>query len=161
MDRTLVLNITEQPLTVVGIERALKLVMGEKVDVVAENGQVFHSENRTIRAPSVIRLKYYVNVPYRSAPMVSRKGIFARDNATCQYCGAKAENLDHVHPRSKGGQHVWENVVACCQRCNSKKASKTLEQSGMTLAKKPIMPKSASFYVFGKPDVDWEPYLGL
>ena len=89
------------------------------------NGMVFHSERLVIEAPSVVRLRRYVRVPYRPHAPLTRRAVFARDAWTCQYCGARAENLDHVVPRSRGGLHVWENVVAACRRCNAKKEDRT------------------------------------
>lgn len=160
MSKCLVLNVTEQPLTVVPVERALALILKEKVDVIASNGKVFHSENEEFHAPSVVRVRYFVKVPYKvDAPRVSRKAVFARDRGECQYCGGRAENLDHVVPRAKGGRHSWDNLVAACHRCNTRKGDKTLSQSGLTLRAEPHEPRGSRYYVFGRPDPSWATYL--
>ena len=68
--------------------------------------------------------------------------MFARDGHRCQYCGAAAENIDHVVPRSRGGTHTWENVVAACRPCNTRKEDRLLHESGLELRGKPSAPKS-------------------
>lgn len=159
--RTLVLNVTEQPLAVVSAERAIRLILKDKVDVVASNGTVMRSAEEEFSVPSVVRIRHFVHVPYNpAAPIVSRKAVFARDNGLCQYCGRKAENLDHVMPRSKGGAHSWLNLVAACKRCNSRKSDRTLKEAGMKLLRAPKEPKGSRYYVFGQPEPDWLPYLG-
>src|SRR3990172_3103400 len=157
-DRTLVLNIDQRPLTIVSAERGLTLIMKGKVDLVASNGRVMRSEKQTFHVPTVVTTRAYIHVPYSAtAPSVSRKAVFARDNGECQYCGGKAENLDHVIPRTKGGTHTWDNLVAACRRCNGKKADKTLAQSGLKLRKQPHEPKGSKYYVLGRPEAECEP----
>ena len=107
MGRSLVLNASDQPLAVVTAQRAVVLVLKEKADVVVSNGAIFHAERFVIEAPSVVRLRYFVRVPYRSRAPLTRRAVFARDDWSCQYCGAPAENLDHVIPKSRGGPHSW------------------------------------------------------
>lgn len=159
-DRTLVLNVDHRPLTIVSAERGLTLIMKGKVDLVASNGRVVHSEKQEFHVPSVVTVRHYVHVPYSAAaPAVSRKAVFARDQGECQYCGDRAENLDHVIPRAKGGKHTWDNLVAACKRCNSRKADKTLAKSGLKLRREPKEPRGSKYYVFGKPEAEWEPYL--
>jgi 5-methylcytosine-specific restriction endonuclease McrA len=160
MDRTLVLNADYQPLTIVSAERGLTLLMKDKVDLVASNGRVVHSQTEEWHVPSVVTLRYFVKVPYKhGVAQPSRKAVFARDHGECQYCGGKAENLDHVVPRAKGGTHTWDNLVAACKRCNGRKADKSLAQSGLKLKREPYEPKGSKYYVFGKPEPEWEPYL--
>ena len=93
--------------------------------------------------PSVVRLAYYVKVPYQARIALNRRAVFARDGHRCQYCGASAENIDHVIPRSRGGPHAWDNVVAACRPCNSRKRDRLLEESGMKLRRKPTRRGSA------------------
>ena len=107
-----VLNATDVPLAVVPARRAVVLVLKDKAEVIVSNGMIFRSERYEIEAPSVLRLRYFVKVPYRAQAPLTRRAVFARDGWSCQYCGAAAENLDHVVPRSRGGEHTWENVVA-------------------------------------------------
>src|SRR5262249_37679851 len=122
--RSLVLNATLQPLAVVPARRAVVLVLKEKADIVHSNGIVFRSERVELPAPSVVKLRYFVNVPFRARAALTRRAVFARDGWVCQYCGAAAENVDHVVPKSRGGEHAWENVVAACRRGNSRQESR-------------------------------------
>ena len=80
--------------------------------------------------PAVVRLARYVKVPYKPEVPLTRKGVLARDGHRCVYCGAAATSLDHVVPRSRGGPHVWENVVAACSRCNHAKADRSVADLG-------------------------------
>ena len=115
------LNASFEPLCVVSMRRAVVLVLKDKAQVVARNGAELHSERRVIPVPSVIRLVHFVRVPYRSRVPLSRRAVFARDGHRCQYCNRAAENIDHIVPRSRGGEHAWENVVASCRACNARK----------------------------------------
>jgi len=135
------------------------LVLKEKAEVVASNGMIFHSERLAIEAPSVVRLRYFVRVPYRAQAPLTRRAVFARDDWICQYCGAPAENLDHVVPRSRGGEHSWENVVASCRRCNSKKENRLAEEAGLRLARRPFAPPDGFRLSLGRLEPEWEPYL--
>lgn len=135
------------------------LVLKDKAEVLATNGMVFRSERMAVEAPSVVRLRYFVHVPYRAQAPLTRRAVFARDGWTCQYCGAPAENLDHVIPRSKGGEHTWENVVAACRRCNSKKENRRPEDAGLRLARRPTAPPDGFLLSLGRLEPEWEPFL--
>jgi 5-methylcytosine-specific restriction endonuclease McrA len=160
--KALVLNATMEPLCVVAARRAVVLVLSAKADVIAANGHRFRSEHIDMQAPSIIRLRAYVRVPYRRRAALSRRGVFIRDQHTCQYCGVPAENVDHVVPRSRGGAHEWENVVAACRRCNSRKKDRTPGEASMSLARTPFAPRAAFWLIVavGGVDPDWDVYLG-
>jgi 5-methylcytosine-specific restriction endonuclease McrA len=159
MGRALVLNATDLPLAVVSARRAVVLVLKEKAEVVQSNGLIFHSEHLELEAPSIVRLRRFVRVPYRPRAPLTRRAVFARDEWTCQYCGATAENLDHVVPRSRGGEHVWENVVAACRRCNAKKENHLLAEVRLSLARRPFAPSDGFRLSLGRPEPGWELYL--
>lgn len=159
MGRSLVLNASHQPLAVVAARRAVVLVLKDKADVVESNGIVFRSEHIELPAPSVVRLRYFVRAPYRAGVALTRRAVFARDGWACQYCGAAAENLDHVIPRSRGGEHTWDNVVASCRRCNSRKENRLAEEVGLRLARRPAMPRDGFRLSLGRLEPEWEPYL--
>ena len=161
MGRSLILNASYEPLGVVAHRRAIVLVLGEKAEVIERNGAVYHSETLTIEAPSVIRLRYFVHVPRRMHVAPSRKAVFLRDGHKCQYCGRPAENVDHVHPRSKGGTHTWDNVVAACRRCNGKKENRLPNEVGMKLAHPPKVPRDGFWLrlLVGQAEPEWLPYL--
>ena len=102
-----------------------------------------------------------VKVPYHRRTALSRRAVFARDNHRCQYCGAEADSIDHVMPRSRGGEHVWENVAAACRRCNLYKRDRTPDEAGMRLAQPPHAPRELAWVtvaVTRVPDA-WKPYL--
>jgi len=162
MGPSLVLNATYEPLGVVPARRAVVLVLADKAEVIHHNGSVFHSERLEIEVPSVIRLRYFVRVPYQRRAPLSRRAVFLRDGGRCQYCGAKAESIDHVIPRSRGGEHTWENVVAACERCNSAKRDRLLEDTTMRLRHNPSAPQHLNWVVVsvGHVPEHWEQYLG-
>ncbi|MGH9076061.1 MAG: HNH endonuclease [Acidimicrobiales bacterium] len=162
MARALVLNATYEPLCVVPSRRALMLVLAEKAAVVHTTGALFRSERVTLVEPSVVRLEYYVRVPYQARVALNRRAVFARDGHRCQYCGDSAESIDHVIPKSKGGVHAWDNVVAACRPCNTRKRDRLLEDSGMKLRRLPATPRARSWGLVASGAVrpDWEPYLG-
>jgi 5-methylcytosine-specific restriction endonuclease McrA len=159
MPRALVLNATDQPLAVVPARRAVVLVLKEKAEIVATNGVVFRSERLELPAPAVVRLRYFVRIPFRAHAALTRRAVFARDGWVCQYCGQSAENVDHVIPRSRGGEHSWDNVVAACRRCNSRKENRFPHEVGLRLARKPFIPSDGFRLSLGRPDPEWEPYL--
>src|ERR1700687_2205199 len=109
MSGALVLNATYEPLCVVSTRRALMLVLDAKAELLHSTDRTFHSARHHFAEPSVVRLCYFVRVPYQARVALNRRAIFVRDNHRCQYCNAPAENIDHVIPRSKGGPHTWEN----------------------------------------------------
>lgn len=158
----LVLNATMEPLCVVPARRAVVLVLSSKADVLHHNGHRFRSESLDVAAPSVVRLRRFVHVPYRRRAALSRRGVFIRDEHVCQYCGRAAENVDHVVPRSRGGAHQWENVVAACRRCNGRKRDQTPAEAGMSLRRSPYAPRAEFWLVVavGRVEPLWHPYLG-
>jgi len=100
--------------------------------------------NFHIAVPRIIRLLFYDRLP-RNEVKFNRRNIFARDKNCCQYCGKRHStselSLDHIIPRSMGGDAVWSNIVCACVRCNVKKGGRTPKQAGLTLIKKPVKPK--------------------
>ena len=160
MSRALLLNATFEPLCIVSFRRAVVLVLKDKAEIVARDFGEFHSERMSVPCPSVIRLVHFVRVPYRSRAPLSRRGVFARDDHRCQYCNKPAENLDHVIPRSRGGEHSWENVVAACRPCNSRKENRFLHETDLRLHRHPVAPAPGWVVTSGVPiDPAWEPYL--
>ncbi len=161
MSVTLVLNATYEPLCVVPLRRAVVLVLAEKATVIETGDEVLHSADLEVPAPSVVRLSRYVRVPYRHQVPVSRRAIFQRDGSRCAYCEGKAETVDHVVPKSRGGLHEWTNVVAACARCNHRKADRLLSELGWTLPFVPRAPASTVALIVGyaRRDPAWTPYL--
>jgi 5-methylcytosine-specific restriction endonuclease McrA len=163
--RVLLLNVTYEPLTTVGLRRAVCLVLCEKAETVHDDGGgLLHSATVSLATPSVIRLRRYVRIPYRNRVPLTRAALMRRDNYRCVYCGHKAETIDHVLPRSRGGPHTWENCVASCQDCNHRKADRLLDELGWTLPVAPAVPRGAHWRLIGAQfdaDPAWEAYLGV
>ncbi|MDX2025255.1 HNH endonuclease [Microcella sp.] len=160
--RTLVLNAGYEPLAVVSFRRALVLVMNEKATVLASDGEhpVFGIDGRWDR-PSVIVLRRYVRVPHTRQVPLTRRGVLRRDGNRCAYCGGNATTIDHVVPRSRGGADTWENLVACCLKCNNIKSDRTPAEMRWTLRVVPKAPHGTAWLVRGieRPQADWNEYL--
>lgn len=163
--RVLLLNATFEPLTVVTAKRAVVLMLTGKAECVqAALDGFFHSESLTIPAPSVMRLARYVRVPYRHSVPMTRAGVLRRDGRRCQYCGRRADTIDHVVPRSRGGTHTWDNCVAACRVCNSRKADRLLGELGWALDSPPAAPHRAAggiMVLAVEPLPAWEPWLAV
>lgn len=161
MRSALVLNATYEPLSVVPARRALCLILGEKAEMIEHDGVFVHSEKLTLPSPLVIRLHYMVKVPFHRRTSLSRRAVFARDEHRCQYCGGLAESIDHVMPRSRGGLHAWDNVVAACRKCNLGKRDRTPDEAGMRLASIPATPRELAWVTVeaGTVPEAWKPYL--
>nr|WP_231960940.1 HNH endonuclease [Amycolatopsis thermoflava] len=164
--RVLLLNATFEPLTALPLRRAVVLVMCGKAEVVHGDpgGLTLHAATLSLPVPSVIRLSTYVRVPYRAQVPLTRAGLMHRDRYKCAYCGGRAETIDHVLPRSKGGPHSWQNCVACCAKCNHRKADRLLEDLGWQLRVVPTAPRGPHWRLLvhsGDADPLWKPYLGV
>lgn len=136
----LVLNASYEPIHVCAVRRAVILIV-KGVALAEESGDgMLRSPSRAMDVPSVIRLLEYRRIP-RQTRAISRKNILLRDQYTCQYCnqrfGAGDLTLDHVIPRSRGGANTWENLVACCLRCNNLKGDRLPDEAAMHLSRKP------------------------
>jgi len=161
MAHTLVLNATYEPLGVVVDRRALLLVLACKAISIEESGREVRSPSGSLVLPSVIRLNRFVRVPHRAGVPLTRRAVFARDGGRCMYCGGSAASIDHVVPRSRGGRHSWDNVVAACHRCNRIKADRTPADLGWRLRQPPSQPVGPAWRVLasGRHDPRWVPYL--
>ena len=163
MGAALVLNATYEPLCVVPLRRAVVLVLAEKALVVETSERVMHSERLDVPIPTVVRLARFVRVPYRRDVPLTRRAVLDRDAHSCVYCDARADTIDHVRPRSRGGQHVWTNVVAACARCNHRKGDRLLAEIGWALPAPPVQPPATVAVVMGwaAREPSWDRYLGL
>lgn len=162
--RTLVLNAGYEPLAVVSFRRALLLVLNQKATILEPfANQKVHSSNQEFEMPSVILLTRYVRIPSLRRVPLSRRGVLRRDAHRCAYCGKSASTVDHVLPKSRGGRDSWENLVACCLRCNNTKSDRTLAELGWNLNFVPRMPSTAEFTVRGaeRLEPEWHSYLAL
>jgi 5-methylcytosine-specific restriction endonuclease McrA len=104
-------------------------------------------DNWALQAPAVVRLRRGGTIT-RQVVRFGRANVYARDGFRCQYCGerksARDLNYDHVIPRARGGKTTWDNIVTSCYACNDRKGSRTPEEAGMKLRKRPIKPNRLS-----------------
>ena len=139
MGQVLVLNASYEPLNITSWRRATILMIKGKAESLEEDAD--HNIRQNVKAPTVIRLRDFIRVPYREIPL-TRKNIFQRDQNCCKYCGQSNQKLsiDHVIPRSRGGTDNWENVITACLQCNVIKGNRTPEEAKMPLLGKPYKP---------------------
>jgi 5-methylcytosine-specific restriction endonuclease McrA len=165
--RVLVLNATYEPVHICNVRRAVVMIF-KGVAVLQEPARfALRSVSASLAAPSVIRLIHYVHLPFQKKKLASKNNILIRDRYVCQYCGKPLRSheitLDHIVPKSRGGESNWENLAACCPRCNVRKGSKLPEEAGLKLIKDP---RNGSAYHFlhllrhyGSVDERWRKYL--
>jgi 5-methylcytosine-specific restriction endonuclease McrA len=164
MERVLLLNATYEPLALVSDRRAVVLVLAGRAEPVAfrPSARVFHSAQLSVEVPAIVRLSQLVRIPrWARTPPLTRRAVLRRDGGVCAYCSEVADTVDHVVPRSKGGQHVWTNVVASCKRDNLLKGDRLLSELGWSLKFKPWAPDGYLWRLRHLAEVDplWEPYL--
>jgi 5-methylcytosine-specific restriction endonuclease McrA len=165
----LVLNRLWQAVNVCSAERALALLFTGHAQVVnhdangfstysfrewcdvssrAEDGDVARTISIRIRIPRIILLLFFDRIPSKEVRF-TRQNVFDRDRNTCQYCGQRFDrrdlNIDHVVPRQRGGLTTWTNVVCSCVACNRRKGSRTPEEAGMRLVRRPKKPRWRPF----------------
>ncbi len=132
------------PLSLWSWQEAVKAVVMDRVDVVAEYDLTIHSPRLNMRIPSVISLREYIRAARH--PAFTRFNVFLRDCFSCQYCGRRMPThdltFDHVTPRSRGGRTTWENVVTACAACNMSKGSRSCREARMFPRAQPRRPSS-------------------
>jgi len=167
----LLLNASYEPLQIVRLARAVSLLFAGKAELVESlPGREIRSPSVRQPMPSVLRLRYYVNVPRRGAAW-SRRGVLNRDHYACQYCGRKLHardaTIDHIIPQWKCRQQkipasTWGNTVACCRRCQQRKGGRSMHEAGMRFRDPNFEPKTprASYLVMTS-DIrpEWRQYV--
>ena len=152
-------------MSLVSVRRAVVLLLREKAEMLEATQQMLYSANRTIPVPLVIRLVHYVRLPHRRVPP-TRAAIMLRDMYTCQYCGDKpgqlALTVDHVVPRSRGGEHSWTNLATACKRCNQRKGNHLPDEASMHLIRRPFEPSYVALVLLSNPTAAqrWEQLMG-
>ncbi|MBX3063355.1 MAG: HNH endonuclease [Anaerolineae bacterium] len=171
--RVLLLNGSSwEPLAVVSVARAINLILSGKAIVIENTSKVLKTVSTTFPVPSVIALRRYINVPRRRAHW-SRKGVLARDNYTCIYCGVRPSDVqrsklmsksdftvDHVVPRSRGGKDTWTNTACACYGCNHRKGDRMPAEAGMKMAWEPKTPRTSYLVIaIGSGPEAWRQYI--
>ncbi len=173
MMNVLLLNASYEPLHVIGVLRAVDLLFSGKAEVIeVVPGREVRSASASQPLPSVVRLRYYVNVPRRGAAW-SRRGVLARDRYTCQYCGKRLDRhgatIDHIIPQWKCRRdsirpHTWSNTVACCPRCQQRKGGRSMRDAGMKFYDphfEPKTPRTNYLVLSSSIRPDWRQYIQL
>lgn len=163
----LLLNASFEPLRVVSLRRGLGLVLSGKADLIepVDGEYVRSTGGEKFEVPAVIRLRRMVRVPFQATVPLSRRALLARDEHRCQVwgCNRAGQTVDHVVPRSQGGQHEWTNVALMCVRHNSQKGDRLLAELGWRLCDEPRAPKGAVILLaragIQAPHPAWAPYL--
>lgn len=173
--RALVLNADYRPLSTVPLstyswQDAIKAVQADRVNVVEHYDFEVRSPSVSMQVPAVISLKEYVATDRKAA--FTRENVFLRDGYCCQYCGTRFSiaqlTLDHVHPQSKGGKTVWENILSACGPCNNRKGDRTAADVGMKPLSRPHAPTKHELILRGRrfllaeqiQHASWNDYLG-
>ena len=167
----LLLNASYEPLGIVPQRRALSLLLRGRVDAATEDELTIQGTSTTLRIPTVIRLRRYINVPRRGARW-TRRAVLQRDGYHCIYCGIqlgdsqKGQTLtksdftvDHIIPRSRGGRNTWGNTACACPVCNHRKGNRTPHEAGMPLRWEPKIPRVGYIVASGDVPAAWKVYL--
>jgi len=161
--KVLVLNASYEPLSICDARNAVLLLFCGKAMMVASHPEYrIRTVTESYPLPSIVRLTVYVRVEYRSA-VLNRQNLFRRDDFTCQYCGRTDVSLsiDHVIPKSRGGEESWENLITACKPCNTRKGNRTPSEAGMSMLQKPARPSHIT--LMRQPCLsisdEWKPYL--
>lgn len=130
--------------------------------IVEDKSRKIQTVRNSFAYPSVIKLLTYIRIPFNDVEL-SRKNIIKRDGNKCQYCGKKnvEMTIDHIIPKSRGGEDTWENLIAACVRCNNRKGNRTPEEAQMPLLSKPFKPNHLLFLKqnYGNIEENWRPFL--
>ncbi len=161
--KVLVLNQNYEAMSICNVQRAVVLLFLGKAELISsKDSRLIYSIKTSLPFPTIVRLRVYIKVPYKKI-VLSRKNILRRDNHKCVYCQRTdlPLTLDHIVPKSKGGDDSWENLVTACVKCNNKKGDRLPEEAKMLLHKKPTRPSHITFmkHFIGRVDDAWKPYL--
>lgn len=145
----ILLNADYSYLNRVSWQKAVTLLCKGKAEVLKYSDKVVRNFDRSVvmKIPLVMRLIKFIRTLYKTKVPFSKRNILTRDEHTCAYCGKQSKRLtiDHIVPKSKGGKTTWENTVACCKECNSKKGDKNCREVKMFPHKQPRQPTIYEF----------------
>ena len=158
MEKVLVLNADYTPLNVTTLIKGFNLVYRGKAEVLKKSENPLTAGYTTFVRPLIIRLLNYVKYRTKSVK-ISRSRLYKRDGYECAYCGQKKNlTIDHIIPKSRGGQNTWDNLVTCCSSCNRFKSNRTPEEAKMVLRVKPYEPNIFSNIVTDSVENIWNEF---
>lgn len=138
---TILLNACHTVLSPIDWRDAVRLILAGKAEaVVVDEDRPIRSQNFSMPFPKIVRLIRYIWVKALN-PACTRKAILERDNKRCIYCAGSGSTIEHIIPKSRGGQWTFENLACCCVACNGRKGNSLLKECGMTLLWNPTTPK--------------------
>ena len=129
-----VLNADYTFLNTISTKKAMCLLAKEKIEVLTYSKKIFRTAmGMVMRVPAVIRLIKLIRTIYKARVPFSKKNVMVRDGFKCAYCSAKDVRLtiDHITPKALGGKSTFENCVASCKPCNSRKGHKLCSEARM------------------------------
>lgn len=160
--QVLILNQSYEPLSVCNVKKAVVMVYLGKAEIIEMGAYAIRSIQHSIPQPVVVRLWRFIRSPGKRI-ILSRKNVIKRDRFQCQYCAGVniPMTVDHVIPKTQGGKDRWDNLVAACIPCNTKKGNRTPERAGMPLLRKPKKPNPLTFFqhFVSRSNTQWKPYL--
>jgi 5-methylcytosine-specific restriction endonuclease McrA len=179
----LVLNRVFEPVRITTVRRAIGLMYSGSAHALDEAGEIIDFENwrglpvrdgddallivdGALRVPRVVHLRRYARATLPTVRL-TRRNVMLRDSFQCQYCGRQPTvrelDIDHVLPRSRGGEDSWVNLVTACLGCNRKKGHRTPVEAGMPLMRRPAAPRwslAVQLLVSAPASYkEWEPFL--
>ncbi|MGC9467719.1 MAG: HNH endonuclease [Anaerolineae bacterium] len=167
----LLLNASYEPLDIIPLKRAVSLMLRDCVEAACSESIEMRSASSTWHIPTIIRLRYYVNVPRRGVTW-SREAVLRRDQYVCAYCGAQPGDrvrgrvlrkhdftVDHILPISRGGKNTWGNTICACASCNQRKADRLPNEANMKLLWEPKTPRARYIVASGEVPAVWKAYL--
>ena len=171
MSPVLLLNASYEPLTVITHQRAVSLLMRERVEAATDHLLPIHGVTSIFHLPIVVRLRRYIQLPRRGITW-SKKAVLQRDAYRCIYCGLlpgdwqgstrltrRDFSVDHLLPRSRGGGDTWHNTACACQPCNQRKGNRIPVEAEMPLLWQPEPPRVNRLYVISELPDAWKAYL--
>ena len=158
MEKVLVLNSDFTPINVTTVYRGFNLVSKGKAEILKSSEKPIRAGHSTYIRPLIIRLLNYVK--YRATKLkINRHRLFRRDGYECVYCGSKRNlTVDHIIPKSKGGENTWLNLTTCCSSCNRKKGDRTPDEANMKLRINPYEPSIFSEIISSSVELIWKDF---
>jgi hypothetical protein len=158
MDKVLVLNSDYTPLNITSVFRGFNLVNNGKAEILKADEKPLKTGTFNFIRPLIIRLLNYVKFRLNKLK-INRQRIYKRDNHECVYCGSKKNlTIDHIIPKSKGGENTWLNLVTSCSSCNRLKGDRTPEQANLKMRYLPYEPNIFSEIVNSSVEPIWNDF---
>lgn len=118
--------------------------------------EYIHTSKGPVRMPSILICAEYDKIKWNKVLFPTKRNVWERDNYTCGYTGKKLSrdevSVDHILPKSKGGEDTWLNLITCDKEVNRRKGDTLLEDTKLKLIKKPFVPKGGMTFPILRPE---------